>query len=111
MSQEMKKDDEESNSRTNRNKKEAEQEIGIWGILLFGLIGATATTLAVGHMRQMVDWFSSKVTRSHSWKGASGPSFRSSFQEESWKRYNRRMQEAYEEEIERVNVLQALTVR
>lgn len=30
----------------NRNKKE-EKEIGIWGILLFGLIGATATTLAV----------------------------------------------------------------
>lgn len=82
-------------------------------------------------MRQMADWFTSqvenfvhdnhariyvyldkrvslivvilnKVTRSHSWKGTNGRSFRSSFQEESWKRYNRRMQEAYEEEMERV---------
>lgn len=37
-----------------------------------------------------------------SWKGASGSSFRSSFQEEAWKRYNRRMREEYEEEMERV---------
>ncbi|XP_076951756.1 uncharacterized protein LOC143625231 [Bidens hawaiensis] len=89
------------NSRTNhgyRGGVEEEHEIGIWGILIFGLIGATATTLAVGHMRQMIDWFSSKVTRTHSWKG----DFRSTFQEESWKRYNRCMQEAYEEEMERV---------
>ncbi|KAI3758491.1 hypothetical protein L6452_06055 [Arctium lappa] len=84
-----------------RNKKE-EDEMGLWGILLFGLIGATATTLAVGHMRQTVDWFYSQITRSQSWKGATGRSFRSSFQEESWKRYNRRMQEEYEEEMERV---------
>lgn len=84
------------------NKFKEPEELGIWGILIFGLIGATATTLAVGHMRQMADWFSSQVTRSQSWKGASGRSFRSSFQEESWKRYNRRMQEEYEEEMERV---------
>nr|XP_043615446.1 uncharacterized protein LOC122587363 isoform X2 [Erigeron canadensis] len=102
-----KKDDEEKckhnwvNSRTratyhnhrqanydNKKKKEEEEEMGIWGILIFGLIGATATTLA--------------VTRSQSWRGASGRSFRSSFQEESWKRYNRRMQEEYEDEMERV---------
>ncbi|XP_071732326.1 uncharacterized protein [Rutidosis leptorrhynchoides] len=69
-------------------KKEKDEELGIWGILIIGLIGATATTLA--------------VTRSPSWRGASSRSFRSSFQEESWKRYNRRMQEEYEEEIERV---------
>lgn len=37
-----------------------------------------------------------------SWKGGTGGSFRSSFQEEAWKRYNRRMQEEYEEEMERV---------
>ncbi|KAK1432307.1 hypothetical protein QVD17_09202 [Tagetes erecta] len=99
------KDEEDvwNNSRTNyRNKKEEEHEIGVLGIIVFGLIGATATTLAVGHMRQMADWFTSQVTRSHSWKGNNGRSFRSSFQEESWKRYNRRMQEAYEEEMERV---------
>nr|KAJ0187017.1 hypothetical protein LSAT_V11C900487730 [Lactuca sativa] len=70
-----------------RNKKE-EEEMGLWGILLFGLVGATATTLA--------------ITRSQSWKGATGRSFRSGFQEEAWKRYNRRMQEEYEEELERV---------
>ncbi|KAI3751869.1 hypothetical protein L2E82_22960 [Cichorium intybus] len=98
----------DNNSRTtqqnrpyHRNKKE-EEEVGIWGILLFGLIGATATTLAVGHMRQTVDWVYSQITRSQSWKGASGRNFRSSFQEEAWKRYNRRMQEEYEEEMERV---------
>ncbi|XP_076897147.1 uncharacterized protein LOC143550373 [Bidens hawaiensis] len=107
MSEKEKKthDDVESKSRTNHHHhhgyKDEEHEIGIWGILIFGLIGATATTLAVGHMRQMIDWFSSKVTRTHSWKG-DGRSFRSTFQEESWKRYNRRMQEAYEEEMERV---------
>ncbi|GJT11494.1 DnaJ domain-containing protein [Tanacetum coccineum] len=76
--------------------------MGIWGILIFGLIGATATTLAVGHMRQMADWFSSQITRSKSWKGGSGRSYRSSFQEEAWKRYNRRMQEEFEDEMERV---------
>nr|GEV03092.1 DnaJ domain-containing protein [Tanacetum cinerariifolium] len=70
-----------------RNKKE-EKEMGIWGILIFGLIGATATTLA--------------ITRSKSWKGGSGRSYRSSFQEEAWKRYNRRMQEEFEDEMERV---------
>ncbi|CAH1443998.1 unnamed protein product [Lactuca virosa] len=118
MSEDIKKkindDDEDKgkvswgNSRTtqqnrpyHRNKKE-EEEMGLWGILLFGLVGATATTLAVGHMRKTVDWVYSQITRSQSWKGATGRSFRSGFQEEAWKRYNRRMQEEYEEEMERV---------
>ncbi|PWA96593.1 DnaJ domain-containing protein [Artemisia annua] len=70
-----------------RTKRE-EKEMGIWGILIFGLIGATATTLA--------------ITRSKSWKGGSGQSYRTSFQEEAWKRYNRRMQEEFEDEMERV---------
>ncbi|BBG95125.1 Chaperone DnaJ-domain superfamily protein [Prunus dulcis] len=44
-----------------------------------------------------------KLFRSQSsWKGGSGSSFRTSFQEEAWKKYNRRMQEEYEEELERV---------
>lgn len=44
-----------------------------------------------------------KFARSQSSRnGATGSSFRSSFQEEAWKRYNRRMQEEYEEEMERV---------
>lgn len=38
------------------------------------------------------------------WKEGSGTSksFRTYFQEEAWKNYNRRMQEAHEEEMERV---------
>lgn len=43
-----------------------------------------------------------KLTRPQSSKGGTGSSFRSAFQEEAWKRYNRRMQEEYEEEMERV---------
>lgn len=87
----------------NRPYQEKDEDMKIWGILLFGLVGATATTLAVGQLRRTVDWFYVQLTRSQSsWKGGTGSSFRSSFQEEAWKRYNRRMQEEYEEEMERV---------
>ncbi|KAJ4966822.1 hypothetical protein NE237_018671 [Protea cynaroides] len=71
----------------------------VWGILLFGLIGATATTYAVGQLRRSVDWFYTEMTRL---KGTTGGSYRSSFRVEAWKRYNRRMQEEYEDEMERV---------
>jgi hypothetical protein len=76
----------------------------LWGILIFGIIGATATTFAVGHLRRTFDWFYSQLGRSQSsWKNASGSgTFRTNFQEEAYKRYNRRMQEEYEEELERV---------
>ncbi|ESR46916.1 J domain-containing protein [Citrus sinensis] len=78
-------------------------DVKLWGVFLFGLIGATATTFAVGQLRKTVDWVYSQLSRPQSsWKGASGSSFRSSFQEEAWKRYNRRMREEYEEEMERV---------
>ncbi|XP_057973913.1 uncharacterized protein LOC131161909 isoform X2 [Malania oleifera] len=89
------RDDNENRNRNNpwpsssRPPEEKEESMRLWGILIFGLIGATATTLA--------------LTRSQSsWKGATGSSFRSTFQEEAWKKYNRRMQEEYEEEMERV---------
>ncbi|OAY23081.1 uncharacterized protein LOC110606938 isoform X2 [Manihot esculenta] len=65
------------------------EDMKLWGILIFGIIGATATTFAIKRSQS-------------SWKGGTGGSFRSSFQEEAWKRYNRRMQEEYEEEMERV---------
>ncbi|CDP01000.1 unnamed protein product [Coffea canephora] len=82
---------------------DSEKDMKIWGILLFGLIGATATTAAVTQLRRSVDWVYSQLSRSKaSWKSASGKTFRTSFQEEAWKRYNRRMQEEYEEEMERV---------
>ncbi|KAJ1377684.1 hypothetical protein SESBI_48621 [Sesbania bispinosa] len=68
-----------------RNEEKA-QEIKLWGVFLFGLIGATVTTFAL----------------SRSQKGGSGSSFRTAFQEEAWKRYNKRLQEEYEEEMERV---------
>ncbi|CAL8996168.1 unnamed protein product [Prunus brigantina] len=87
----------------NRPYQEREEDMKIWGILVFGLIGATATTLAVSQLRRTVDWVYTQLFRSQSsWKGGSGSSFRTSFQEEAWKKYNRRMQEEYEEELERV---------
>ncbi|KAL5777538.1 hypothetical protein ACOSP7_010464 [Xanthoceras sorbifolium] len=68
---------------------QGKDDVKLWSILLFGLIGATATTFA--------------LTRSQSSRrGATGSSFRTTFQEEAWRRYNRRMQEEYEEEMERV---------
>ncbi|KAK9270095.1 hypothetical protein L1049_025669 [Liquidambar formosana] len=101
-------DDEKKNSKNpwpppNRPYQEKEEGMRLWGIFLFGLIGATATTFAVGQLRRSVDWFYTQFTRSQSaGKGSTGRSFRSSFQEEAWKKYNRRIQEEYEEEMERV---------
>ncbi|KAK3030223.1 hypothetical protein RJ639_038346 [Escallonia herrerae] len=70
------------------NRPDNPEEMKLWGIFIFGFIGATVTTFA--------------LARSQSWKGASGSSFRTSYQEEAWKRYQRRMQEEAEEEMERV---------
>ncbi|KAL0439480.1 UNVERIFIED_CONTAM: Chaperone protein DnaJ [Sesamum latifolium] len=85
----------------NRDYQEKEEGMRLWGILVFGLIGATVTTFAVTQLRRTADWFYSQLSRSQSsWKD--GCTFRTSFQEEAWRRYNRRMQEEYEEEMERV---------
>ncbi|KAK1323338.1 hypothetical protein QJS10_CPA02g00058 [Acorus calamus] len=70
-----------------KDRKEEEEGPKLWGILLFGLIGATATTYAVNNSR----------STNSSWK-----TYRTSYNEEAWKRYNQRMQEEIEEEIERV---------
>ncbi|XP_011008400.1 PREDICTED: uncharacterized protein LOC105118438 isoform X1 [Populus euphratica] len=81
------------------------EDMKLWGVVIFGLIGATATTYAVRQLRRTVDELYAQLTRSQSmWKGGSGTSksFRTYFQEEAWKNYNHRMQEAYEEEMERV---------
>ncbi|KAD6119594.1 hypothetical protein E3N88_10865 [Mikania micrantha] len=85
----------QSNRSYNRYKKE--EDMRIWGILVFGIIGATATTFAVGQLRRSVDWF-----HSQSFKGSSGGFSRSSFQDEARRRYARRVKEEYEEEMERV---------
>ncbi|CAH2070579.1 unnamed protein product [Thlaspi arvense] len=63
-------------------------DLKLWGILAFTVIGATATTFAVG--------------RSQSARRGARGGFRTALQEESWRRYNKRMQEEYEEELERV---------
>ncbi|TQD80114.1 hypothetical protein C1H46_034321 [Malus baccata] len=85
-----------------RPYEEKAEDMKIWGILVFGLIGATATTLAVSQLRRTVDWVYTQLFRSPSTGRGSGSSFRTAFQEEAWKRYNRRMREEYEEEMERV---------
>ncbi|CAK8569797.1 unnamed protein product [Lathyrus sativus] len=81
------KEDEGDDNKINDDK--FVQDIKLWGVFLFGLIGATATTFAL----------------SRSLKGGNVGSFRTTFQEEAWKRYNKRLQEVYEvyeEEMERV---------
>ncbi|KAJ6735460.1 CHAPERONE DNAJ-DOMAIN SUPERFAMILY PROTEIN [Salix purpurea] len=85
--------------------QEKSQDTKLWGVVIFGLIGATATTYAVRQLRRTADELYAQLTRSQStWKGGSGTSksFRTYFQEEAWINYNRRMQEAYEEDMERV---------
>ncbi|WCJ35601.1 Chaperone DnaJ-domain superfamily protein [Euphorbia peplus] len=95
------KDDDNRNKETPR--KPYEDDMKLWGVFLFGLIGATVTTFAVGQLRRTADWFYTQLRTQSSRKGGTGGgSFRSSFQEEAWKRYNRRMQEEYEEELERI---------
>ncbi|KAJ3697628.1 hypothetical protein LUZ61_001333 [Rhynchospora tenuis] len=87
--------------------KVSEKASRAWGILLFGVIGATATTFAITQLRRSVDWIGTQFNRmqsSASWKSStgSGNSTRQGFSEEAWRRYNSRMQEEYEEEMERV---------
>ncbi|XP_024961923.1 uncharacterized protein LOC112502284 isoform X2 [Cynara cardunculus var. scolymus] len=78
-----------SNTPYHHQVKTEQDMMRLWGILIFGVIGATATTFA--------------FTRSQSsYRGTTNGSSRSSFQEEARKRYARRMQEEYEEEMERV---------
>ncbi|KAM3342229.1 putative protein isoform X1 [Capsicum galapagoense] len=77
------------------------EEMKLWGIFIFALIGATATTFAVTQLRSTVDFVYSQLKQSAQ-RSRAGGSFRTSFQEEAWKRYNRRMREEYEEEMERV---------
>ncbi|XP_031480282.1 uncharacterized protein LOC116250638 [Nymphaea colorata] len=83
---------------------ERERKMRLWGILIFGVIGATATTYAVTQLRRTIGWFYTQLSRpssNTSWSSSSN-SGRTSFTDEVWKRYNRRMQEKYQEEIERV---------
>ncbi|XP_020206802.1 uncharacterized protein LOC109791861 [Cajanus cajan] len=69
-----------------RSENKAE-DIKLWGVFLFGLVGAAVTAFSLSRSQL---------------KGGNSSSFRSTFQEEAWKRYNKRLQEEYEEEMERV---------
>ncbi|XP_004238061.1 uncharacterized protein [Solanum lycopersicum] len=92
----------EQGDEDNRGKPYQEKdEMKLWGIFVFALIGATATTFAVTQLRSTVDFVYSQLRQSAQ-RSRAGSSFRTSFQEEAWKRYNRRMREEYEEEMERV---------
>ncbi|CAN6297936.1 unnamed protein product [Urochloa humidicola] len=71
-----------------------------WGIVIFGLIGATTATFAISQVRRSVDWFYTQTTSS--WRYTSNSSSRGSFSEEAKKRYYQRMRQEYEEEQERV---------
>ncbi|XWS25471.1 hypothetical protein CRYUN_Cryun27aG0071000 [Craigia yunnanensis] len=93
------RDKSKQRSSPNRAYKEKEEDPKLWGIFIFGLIGATATTFAVSQLRRSVDWIYAQLARSQS---SQRGSFRTSFQEEARRRYNRRIQEEYEEEMERV---------
>jgi len=76
-----------------------------WGILIFGVIGATTATFAITQVRRSVDWFYTQLNKmqtTSSWRYTSNSSSRGSFSEEAKKRYYQRMQQEYEEEQERV---------
>ncbi|CAA2955501.1 Chaperone -domain superfamily isoform 1 [Olea europaea subsp. europaea] len=93
----------EDADKRNRGYQDRQEDRRLWGILIFGLIGATTTVFAVTQLRTTVDWIYTQLNRSQSsWKCSTGRSSRTKFQEEAWRRYNHRMQEEYEEEMERV---------
>ncbi|KAH0460801.1 hypothetical protein IEQ34_008376 [Dendrobium chrysotoxum] len=84
--------------------KEGEHASPAWGALLFGLLGATITTAAVYQLRRSVSWMYTELNRSDpqsTWRNSRAGSSRR-FQEEAWRRYNRRMNEEHKEERERV---------
>ncbi|KAL6637763.1 hypothetical protein ACP70R_025335 [Stipagrostis hirtigluma subsp. patula] len=76
-----------------------------WGILIFGLIGVTTATFAITQVRRSVDWFYTQLNKMQttaSWRNTNNSSSRGSFGDEARKRYYQRMQQEYEEELERV---------
>lgn len=72
------------------------------GIIFFGLIGAT--TVAATRLRRTIDWVYNqlRVRSNTSWWGGNTSSTRGSYSEQTQKRYNSRMQDEYEDEMERL---------
>lgn len=88
--------------------EEREDRMRLWGILIFGVIGAAATTYAVGQARRTLERFYSQVNRgrqsqySQKQGGASASQQNNQTRDDAWNRYNQRVHEEYEEEMERV---------
>lgn len=85
----------------NHERQKDEDDPSILGVLFFGLIGATVTTIAAVRLRMSIDWFYNQLkSRSNSsWANGATSSKHGST---NWSRYNRRMQEEYEDEMERL---------
>ncbi|CAI9116017.1 OLC1v1017063C2 [Oldenlandia corymbosa var. corymbosa] len=80
----------DTSDRDQRDKDDRKLSAGEFGnVFVIGVGGAIATAILLSRSKG-------------SWKSASSGPFRTSFQEEARRRYNRRMQEEYEEEMERV---------
>ncbi|EYU36402.1 hypothetical protein MIMGU_mgv1a012767mg [Erythranthe guttata] len=85
----------------NKYHEDTKGKMLLWSSLIFGFIGATATTFAVTQLRTTIDRIYSQLNRAQS-SLKNGKTFRTNFQEEARKRYNRRIREEYEAEMERV---------
>nr|XP_043637231.1 uncharacterized protein LOC122608208 [Erigeron canadensis] len=93
-------DNNNKGSRNNRGNNKNEQDLRLWKLLFFGIIGAT---FAVGQLRWTVDWFYSQFKMSESTvKGAASGFSQSGFHSEARRRYAYRLKKEYEEELERV---------
>ncbi|KAJ1287632.1 hypothetical protein BS78_02G025400 [Paspalum vaginatum] len=72
-------------------------------ILLFALVGAAATTAAVGQLRRTVSWFYTQLSRSEPyvfWEEV--PCQRPNRRGEAWERYYQRMRDRSDDQTERV---------
>ncbi|KAL5208951.1 hypothetical protein ABZP36_004574 [Zizania latifolia] len=98
-------EDDRAGSGGGGRKEQERRPSKAWGILLFGLIGATTATFAVAQIRRSANWFYSQLNKMQttaSWRNASNNSSRGSFSGDARKRYYQRMQLEYEDEQERV---------
>ncbi|TVU40946.1 hypothetical protein EJB05_14432 [Eragrostis curvula] len=71
-------------------------------ILLFALVGATATTAAVGQLRRTVNWFYTQLSRSEPFVYWEDVPRRPNRRGEAWEQYYQRMRERNVDQRERV---------
>ncbi|KAJ0981843.1 hypothetical protein J5N97_010098 [Dioscorea zingiberensis] len=85
-------------------RPETERVSRAWGVLLFGLIGAAATAIAVGQVRKTADWFYIQLRSqsTSSWRNTASDSDRRTQRGDTWERFYRQMREECKEEMERV---------